>query len=308
MGFIIMRKTNVLITGGSGLVGTRLTEILLDKGYNVSHLSRKEDLNNPIKKYKWDIETNFIDKKAFENIDHIIHLAGAGVAEKRWTEERKKEILNSRIDSTKLLHDILKSTTNTTKSVVSASAIGYYGFGGDNKAFVETDKPANDFLANVTKLWEAEVDKITNLNIRIVKLRIGVVLTDKGGALPQMALPIKLLAGSPLGSGKQVISWIDLDDLCNMFVYALENTQMVGAYNAVAPNPATNKIFTEAIGKALNRPIWPLSVPNFVLKLVLGEMAVMATGDCNVQNKRIKNETNFKYQYPDLEKCLKRYL
>jgi uncharacterized protein len=303
-----MRKINILITGGSGMVGNRLTEILLEKNYGVSHLSRKENLNGNIKKYKWDIENKIFDKNSLENIDHIIHLAGAGIADKRWTDERKKEILDSRIDSTNLLFDNLRKHENKVRSFISASAIGYYGFGTEGKIFNETDKPATDFLARVTELWEMAVDKIAKIDIRTVKLRIGVVLTNKGGALPQMALPIKLFAGAPLGSGKQVISWIDLDDLCNLFIYAIENSKMTGAYNAVAPKPVTNKIFTETIGKLLKKPIWPIGVPKFMLKLALGEMEIVATGNCNVANQRITKETDFKYQFVTLEPCLKKYL
>lgn len=303
-----MAKANILITGGSGLVGTRLSEILIEKGYIVSHLSRKQDLNHQIKKFRWDPANNFIDLNSLQNVDHIINLAGAGVADKRWTDERKAEILSSRINSSKLLFDTLSGNSHKVKSVISASAIGYYGFSSNKKIFEENDKPANDFLANVTKLWEEEVDKINQLNIRTVKLRIGVVLTNKGGALPQIVLPIKLFAGSSLGSGHQIVSWIDLDDLCNMFVYSIENPKMNGDYNAVAPNPITYTELTKTIGKVLSRPIWPISVPRFLLKIAVGEMEVVISESCNVRNKRITLETDFKYQFTNIFDCLKKYL
>jgi uncharacterized protein len=303
-----MKNKNVLITGGSGLIGYRLTELLIEKGYVVSHLSRKEDLKSGIKKYRWDSNTKFFDEKALKNTDYIIHLAGAGIADERWTEERKKEILDSRINSTALLFDNLKKVDNKVKVVVSASAIGYYGFAENGIIFDENDKPGTDFLANVTELWEKAVDKIAELNIRIVKVRIGVVLSEKGGALPQMALPVKLFAGSPLGSGEQMISWIDLDDLCNLFIFAIENDKMKGAYNAVAPNPVSNKAFTQAIAKALNRPVWPIKVPKFLLKMALGEMEVVVSGGSEIKNKRIAEETNFVYEFPNLEKSLKKHL
>lgn len=303
-----MNKGDILITGGSGLVGNRLTELLLEGGYSVSHLSRKEDFLGKVKKYRWNPLHNYFDINALKNIDHIIHLAGAGVADERWTDERKSEILSSRIDSSKLLFETLKINKNTVKSVISASAIGYYGFVDSDKIFSEKDVSGKDFLANVTQLWENEVDKISSLGIRVVKMRIGVVLTEKGGALPQMALPIKLFAGSPLASGSQMVSWIDLDDLCNMFIYAFENESMQGAYNAVAPNPVTNKALTKVIAKVLNRPVWPISVPNFLLKVVVGEMAQIVTGSCHVVNKRIAEETSFKYQYKNVEDCLVSHL
>jgi uncharacterized protein (TIGR01777 family) len=303
-----MIKANILITGGSGFVGTRLTEILIEKGYTVSHLSRKQDLNHQIKKFKWDPANNFIDLNSLQNIDHIVNLAGAGVADKRWTDERKAEILSSRINSSKLLYETLSANSHKVKSVITASAIGYYGFSSDKKIFEENDKPANDFLATVTKLWEEEIDKISKLNIRIVKLRIGVVLSEKGGALPKIVLPIKLFAGSSLGSGDQIVSWIDLDDLCNMFVYAIENPKMEGAYNAVAPNPVSYSELTNIIGKVLSRPIWPISVPRFLLKIAVGEMEVVIAESCNVRNKRIAEETDFKYQYTNITDCLKKCL
>jgi uncharacterized protein len=299
-----MEKSNILITGGSGLVGNRLTEILLEKGYNVVHLSRKEDFSAKIKKYRWNPSQKYIDTNALKNIDHIVHLAGAGVADERWTDERKKEILSSRVDSSALLFETLKNNKNSVKAVVSASAIGYYGFNNGNSVSTEHSKPGNDFLAEVTHLWENEVDRINELVIRVVKMRIGVVLTTKGGALPQMAMPIKFFVGSPLGSGEQIVSWIDLDDLCNMFVHALENIKMKGAYNAVAPNPVTNAELTKAMAKVLNRPVWPISVPKFFLKIVVGEMEQIITGSSFVANKRIAEETDFKYQYQNVEDCL----
>ena len=303
-----MTRNSILITGGSGLVGTQITELLLAKGYSVSHLSRKEDFSGIVKKYKWDPSSKSIDIKAFENVDHIIHLAGAGIADKRWTDERKKEIIDSRVESTQLLFNTLKTNKNNVKSIVSASAIGYYGFSKVGSSFAENSEPGSDFLAGVTKDWEKEVDEFEKINIRVVKLRIGVVLTSKGGALPQMALPIKLFAGSPLGSGSQIVSWIDLVDLCNLFVFGIENENMNGAYNAVAPNPVSNKQLTKAIAKVLHRPVWPVNVPEFMLKIIIGEMQVVVTGSCNVENKRIKEETDFKYIYTDVEESLKHNL
>ena len=235
-------------------------------------------------------------------------MAGAGIADERWTEERKKEILDSRIDSTSLLFESLKNIGNQVKAVISASAIGYYGFGEVGETFDENSKPGSDFLANVTTLWENEVDKISKLKKRIVKIRVGVVLSEKGGALPQMVAPIKLFAGSPVGSGNQMISWIDLDDLCKIFLLAIEDEKMNGPYNAVAPNPVSNETFTKAIGKILNRPIWPIKVPKLLLNIALGEMQVIVTGNSEIKNKRIAEETNFVYEFPNLEKSLKKHL
>ncbi len=301
-----MKNEKVLITGGSGLVGTRLTELLTLKGYKVSHLGRKEDFNTNIARFKWDPGSQFLDINSLKT-DHIIHLAGAGVADKRWSNERKLEISKSRIEGSRLIFESLKNNQNSVKTIVAASAIGYYGF--DNNILVsEYDKPGNDFLANVTVDWENEVDKIATLDKRVVKMRIGVVLAKNGGALPQMAMPIKYFAGAALGSGTQMVSWIDLDDLCNMFIFAIENSTMKGAYNAVAPNPVTNEVITHSLAKILNRPIWPINIPVFFLKIVLGEMGNMILGSCNVHNKRIAEETNFIYKYPNLVDSLNHQL
>ena len=173
-----------------------------------------------------------IDIRALEQIDTIVHLAGASIAEKRWTDARKKEILESRIKSTGLLYQSLKNNHHTIKTFVSASTINYYDFGEDDKIFVENDTPGTDFLAQVTQQWENEVDKLRNLGLRVVKIRIGIVLSEKGGALKKMAMPIKFGLGASLGTGKQFLSWIHIDDLCEMFVTAIEEEKMSGAYNA----------------------------------------------------------------------------
>ncbi len=303
-----MENKNVLITGGTGLVGNRMAQLLLAKGYSVRFLSRAEDLQSQIKKYKWDPTTGFIDKAALENVATIIHLAGAGVAEKRWTTTRKKEILDSRINSTELLFVTLKNTKNHVKTIISASAIGFYGFSNTDKLYHETDKVGTDFLAKVTNAWENETEKFTQLGLRVAKLRIGVVLSEKGGALPQMVMPIKYFAGAAIGSGQQMISWIALDDLCNLFIYCIENEKVRGVYNAVAPKPVTNQSFTKTIGKIIKRPIWPINIPAFLLKIVLGEMAVIVTESNAVSNQRIATETEFTYQFTELEPCLQQLL
>jgi uncharacterized protein len=297
---------NILITGGSGLVGMRLSELLAAKGYQVAHVTRS--VKSSFTKYRqfaWDLNKGYLEPEALHFADSIIHLAGAGVADSRWTDSRKKEILDSRVQSTQLLYNSIANAAKKPDAFISASAVGYYGFTNSNDLFKETDKPGDDFLAKVTKAWEKEIFALNNLNVRTVALRIGVVLSQHGGALPQMALPIKLFAGAPLGSGKQINSWIGLDDLCNMFIYMLENPITQGVYNAVAQQPISNKVLTKAIAKQLHRPVWPLNVPTFLLKLLLGEMSVIISGSCGVANHRIKTETNFKYQHNRLSDCLK---
>jgi uncharacterized protein len=294
---------NILITGASGLIGSRLTEILSEKGYHVFHLSRSKKNGNNFKSFVWNVERKEIDPEALKNIDTIIHLAGAGIADKRWTDDRKKEIVESRTQSTKLLFDTLKLTQHGVKNFISASAIGYYGFEDNERLFTETDEPGKDFLATVVKKWEDEVDRIELLNIRVVKIRVGIVLSEKGGALKEMVRPVKLLAGAPLGSGKQNISWIHLDDVCSIFVKAVEDNKMKGAYNGVAPGPVSNRELTKRIARVLNKPMILPAVPAFVLKVMFGEMAVLVLFGNKVSGEKIQR-TGFQYKFTNLDEAL----
>jgi len=292
----------ILITGASGLVGSHLTEMLLQKGYQVSHLGRTKK-SGTVKSYVWNVDKNEFDAEALAGVDTIIHLAGAGVADKRWNEERKKEILESRTKSTALLYETLKNGNHSVKAVVSASAIGYYGFCLDERIFHEDSTPGTDYLAQVTRQWEESVDNITSLNIRVAKLRIGIVLSDQGGALVEMAKPIRFGVGAPLGTGKQYLSWIHIDDLCAMFIKAAEDDQMHGAYNAVC-DWITNKAITKSIAKVLNRPLWLPPVPGFIMNLIVGEMAVIVVNGSKVSSDKIR-KTGFTFQHPELNEALK---
>ena len=294
---------NILITGATGLVGSQLTELLLLKGYHVSHLGRTKGPGK-VPSYVWNVDNGTIDKDAFQGVDTIIHLAGAGVADKRWTAARKKEILDSRINSTRLLFETLKKETHPVKSFISASAIGLYGFTTGEEVFTEDSKPGTDFLAQVTQQWEEEVDTISSLGIRVVKMRIGIVLSDKGGALPAMAKPIRFGVGASLGSGKQYLSWIHLDDLCAMFLKAVENETMKGAFNVVGPEWVTNQEMTKSIARVLSNPLWLPSIPTFVMKIIIGEMAVIVTNGSKVSSGKIQ-ETGFKFQFTELTAALK---
>ena len=292
--------TSILLTGASGLVGTRLTDMLLQKGYQVAHLGRSKRPGK-VPSYVWNVAKGEFDPEALNGVDAIIHLAGAGVAEKRWTSRRKKEILESRTKSSALLYETLKKINNKVRAVVSASAIGYYGFGLDEKTlFTEESKPGNDYLSRVVVAWEREVDAIASLGIRVVKIRIGIVLSDKGGALKEMAGPIKIGIGSPLGSGKQILSWIHLDDLCAMFIRAVEDESMKGAYNAVSPQPVTNHDMTIVLAKVLNRPLLLPPVPAFVLRIMIGEMTDIVVNGRNVSSEKIR-KTGFTFKFTDLK-------
>ncbi len=292
----------MLITGATGLIGRRLTEILLQKGCRVSHLSRNPN-GSGIHQFKWDPARGHLDRTALNDVNAIVHLAGAGIADQRWTTQRKKQILESRVQSTRLLYDALQESPHNIKSFVSASAIGYYGLRDDATVMTEESPPGKDFLADVVTQWEAEADRIASLGIRLVKIRTGIVLAKEGGALKEIMKPIQRGVGAALGSGKQYMSWIHRDDLCGIFIQAIEESAMHGAYNAVAPGPVTNQTLTRSIARALHRRILLPPVPPWVLKVMLGEMAQMVLlGNCVSAEKILS--TGFTFQYRGLETTL----
>ncbi len=297
-----MSKT-YLITGGTGLVGTRLTELLLEEGNEVKYLSRSAGKMNGSECFQRDIVRQTLDEKALDGVDAIIHLAGAGVADKAWSAERKKEILQSRTKSTQLLKTTLEQKDHKIKSFISASAIGYYGWDTGGVWIKEGSRFGDDFLATVTKAWEEEVDQVATLGLRTVKLRIGIVFSEKGGALYEIAKPIKLGVGAPLGRGDQYMSWIHIDDLCRMFMRAVKCHCVEGIYNAVGPNPETNKAITKAAARALNKAAFLPNVPGFVLKVILGKRAAMVLGGSRVSCEKIQ-ATNFTFQFPELKQAL----
>lgn len=294
----------VLITGGTGLIGKRLTQMLLDKGYEVAFLSRKKTNIPSVQVFEWDINKGYIEEGAVDNVHFLVHLAGSNVAEGRWTEERKKSILESRTGSIRLIARKLAEKQLKPAAFVSASGISYYGQDTGDKRNTEATPAGNDFLSHVSVEWEKAADEIAVLGTRTIKLRTGIVISKDGGAIPKMALPARLGVGAPLGSGKQWISWIHLDDMCRLYIEALENENWQGAYNAVAVPPVTNEELTNAICKVLHRPRWLPNVPAFALKLVFGEMAAVVLGGNYVVNERIENETGFNYRYGDLESAL----
>lgn len=293
----------VLITGGTGLIGSQLTKLLLKKGYSVGILTRNpEKSKGEAVAYKWDIQKGYIDPEAFADTAFIIHLAGADVADKRWTASRKEEILKSRTESAQMLHDWLAKNKHVVEAFLSPSGINYYKQ-NTGKILTEESPAGDDFLADVTKAWEKSADKIKSLAIRTVKLRIGIVLSDKGGALVELAKPVRLGAAAPLGSGEQFMSWIHIDDLCNIFLYAIENNTVDGVYNAVAPNPVSNKEFTELTARILNKPSFLPAVPAFALKMLLGERASIILEGAKVSPAKIVGE-GFVFRYPELSPAL----
>jgi len=296
-------QKHVLLTGGTGLLGSHLTQLLLDKGYKVSHLSRATGKDPRVKTYLWDVEKNVIDANCIDGVDTIVHLAGAGIAEKRWTDERKKQMIDSRTCSIGLIYEVLRNKGHHVTSVISASATGYYSDRGD-ELLTEDSLPAHDFLGRCCVEWEAAVDAGDVLGLRVLKLRTGVVLSKEGGALQKMAMPVKFGFGSPLGSGKQWIPWIHWRDVAAMYIYSIEHKNMKGVYNMVAPNPVTNKQLTHAVAKQLHRPLWAPNVPAFALKLFLGEMSTIVLGSTKVSAQKIE-DSGFKFEYPELQEALK---
>jgi hypothetical protein len=293
---------NILITGGSGLVGKKLTGILLEKGHTVRHLSRTKKSKPEIEIFKWDYKNGFIEEGALKNIDYIFHLAGASVAGRKWTESYKKEIRDSRVHTTQLIYNKIKEVNHNLKGFITASAIGYYGLVTKETIMTETLEPAPDFFGKVCAEWEKSADHFSEFGF-VTKLRISVVLSSTGGALEKLMLPAKLGLSAAVGSGKQWMPWIHIDDLVNMFIFAMEN-QLDGAFNAAAEEHVTNNEFTSQLAKAVHRPFFLPNIPKFGLSLVMGEMSDILLEGSRVDNSKIK-ATNFEFKYNKLKDALK---
>jgi len=298
------QKSRVLITGGSGLIGQQLCKLLQRKGYEVALLGRSKSSAANALSYAWNLEENKIDSDAINSSDYIIHLAGANIGAKRWSRKRREEIISSRIKSIDLIFKSLDKKDPKLKAFISASAIGYYGTLTSEHIFKETDPAAGDFLGQVCKKWEDAADRFTSMGIRTVKLRTGVVLSKQGGALSKLQKPVRWGLASAIGSGKQYMPWIHLDDLCAMYIHALENSQMEGAYNAVAPEHVSNKAFTRKLAQVLGKPFWFPDIPAFAMKLVFGKMAIMLLEGSRVSSEKIET-AGFSLQYPDLDGAFK---
>lgn len=297
---------NILISGGSGLVGSHLSQLLTEKGHHVAILSRSAKSSSPYQTFVWNPDKGIFPVEALENTEVIIHLAGAGIADKRWTSSYKEEILKSRTESANLIFRSLKNNKHKVHTYISSSAVGYYGDCGD--AWIdELRPPADDFMGNVCDDWEKSAIQFETLGIRVARIRTGVVLANGSGALPVLALSVKLFAGAPLGSGQQYIPWIHIEDLSKMYLFAIDNKSVHGAYNASAPTPVTNKHFTQLLGRVLHRPIWPIAVPGFLLKLLLGEKAVVVLNGQRTTSEKIRL-AGFNFQFTDAELALKNLL
>ena len=297
----------VLITGGTGLIGQHLTPLLTGKGYEVIILTRRLAGEKPpqgVRYALWDVSKQTIDAQAVQDADYIIHLAGANVADKRWTQKRKKEIVASRTESSALLIKALSENNNKVKAIASASAIGWYGEDPripNPHPFKENDPPDEGFLGHTCKLWEESIGPVTALQKRLVILRTGIVLDNGGGALAAFKKPVYVGLAGIMGNGKQIVSWIHIDDICKMYLAALEQEHFQGAYNAVAPKPVSNKELTLQLAKAMKGKFFVSAhVPDFLLKTALGEMSAEVLKSTTVCCDKIR-KAGYNFTFPTVE-------
>lgn len=295
----------VLISGGTGLIGQHLAKMLLKHNYDVAVLSRRRSTSKDaeIPAYHWDLDKNEIDREAVNTCDYIIHLAGVNIGKKRWTDQRKREIARSRIKSAELIFKNINTRDHSLKAFISASASGYYGSITSEQVFEETDPPAEDFLGHICKQWEQSADKFAELGTRVVKIRTGIVLSREGGALSRIRIAVKAGLGSALGTGNQYFPWIHMEDLCHMFMSAIENTRMKGPYNAVAPEHITNKEFVRKMAKKYRRPFWFPNVPAILLKLIFGEMSTIILHGSRISSKKIE-AAGYTFRFPTVDSAL----
>jgi uncharacterized protein (TIGR01777 family) len=299
----INRDSTVLITGGSGLVGKYLTSLLLSEGYKVSHLSRSANQFGKVRVFRWDTEKGILDPAVFEGVDWIIHLAGENIGEKRWTKVRKEEIVKSRVDSSKLLYRVITENGIKLKAYISASAVGYYGSVTSEKIFTEDDLPGSDFLGTTCRKWEEGTDLFQNFGIRTIKIRTAVVLEKDDSALSKMMMPAKFGFLVQTGSGRQYMPWIHIIDLCNIYLKAIQDSNMNGAYNAVSSQHVTHKEFIKTLAHIMGKFVFPLPLPDFVLGAALGEMSNVVLIGSRVSSEKLYHE-EFRFLYDNLFEAL----
>ncbi len=289
----------ILIGGGSGMIGYRLSQLLRDNQHEVIHLSRQRQPQAFFPTYQWDTQRGYIDEEAIRRADFVINLAGAGIADKRWTNKRKQLIIDSRVDTTRLLLSYFKKLDHWPKAFLSSAAIGYYGDRGTTLLH-EDDASGSGFLSESCRQWESAIAEVAASGLRTVALRTGIVLSSKGGALPRIMLPLRFGLGAYFGNGQQYYSWIHIDDLCRQYIYAIEKDWMAGTFNAVAPNPVSNRTFIRDIAGAMERSVIMLPVPAFALRLVLGEMSHTILDSARVSSQKIE-KAGYRFEFPELK-------
>jgi len=298
----------VVIAGGTGLIGSALKKALTQKSYDIIILSRNSQSSKEknISYSVWDVNNQTIDEQVVKKADYIIHVAGANVGEKRWTKKRKKEIIDSRVKSAELIAKALWQIPNNVKAVISSSAIGYYGPDPqipNPKPFVETDQPFNDFLATTVVAWESAMRPIEELGKRLVFFRTGIVLSNEGGAYTEFKKPLKFGLASILGNGRQIISWIHIDDLVRLYIETIENENWTGIYNAVAPYPISNQQLVKEIAKQAKGFYITAKVPSTILKVALGEMSIEVLKSTTVSAEKVQ-KAGFKFLFPTVQEAV----
>jgi uncharacterized protein (TIGR01777 family) len=297
---------NILITGGTGLIGSGLQQALREQNHDVALLSRRSGLAGT-RSFHWDIGEGKLDPAAIEYADVIVHLAGENIGSGRWTPIQKKRIVESRVRSGLLLVDAIRKATDRPRKLIGASAIGYYGMVTTDRIFRETDPPGNDFLADTVVQWERSLDGAADMGVPVQRVRIGVVLSEDSVALNKLAAPVKLGMAAALGSGRQWMPWISLRDLSRLFLFLTEKEIPTDVFNAVSPQHINNLDFMKTLAKVLNRPFFLPNVPGIVLKMALGEMASTVLEGSRVSPEKIQ-QLGFIFQDTDLASTLKRML
>ena len=300
-------SSSVLITGGSGLIGRYLTSVLLSEGFKVSHLSRNTNQFGKVRVFRWDPQKGILDPFVFEGVDYIVNLAGANIGEKRWTSFRKRDIERSRIDSAKLLYKVFSESNIPVKAFISASAVGYYGSVNSEKIFTENDPPADDFLGTVCRKWEEAADLFSSSGTRVVKIRTGVVMEKSDSALSKMMMTAKYGILVQTGNGRQYMPWIHITDLCNIYLKAITDQNMDGAFNAVSPQHVTHKVFVKTLSQVMGKVVFPVPVPGIILRMALGEMADVVLKGSRVSAEKI-TKSGYTFLNPDLAGALKEVL
>ncbi len=289
----------ILLTGGSGMIGRKLSDLLIEKGYQVIWLSRERHVNGSIPRYRWNYLKNEIDREALEQADVIIHLAGSNLGEEAWTRRKKQEIVESRVQTARLLLETIRSMPKKPESFISASAVGYYGMQTSDRIYSEEDLPAqNDFLSRTCKKWESAAFAFRDeLGMRTVALRTAFVISKESDAFKRMSVPARFGLGAPLGSGRQYLPWIHLDDLCRIYLKTVEDSRMQGIYNAVSPQQITNAEFMKVLAKEMKRPFFIPRIPAFILRLFMGEAAGMILEGSRVSPQKIV-DAGYQFLYP----------